>query len=203
MDDSPQLTRWIRRLAGGEERAAEVVWQHYYDRLVRLASRALDGTPRRAADEEDVALSAMKSFCRGAAAGRFPRLDDRHDLWNLLVTITARKANKLAVAHRAQKRGEGRVRGESGFVHSSMSNHARGIEQVVGSEPTPEFACLVAETYAEMLARLGDETLERIAILKMEGYQNDEIAKEVPCALRTVERKLQRIRAEWDAFIPR
>ena len=55
--------------------------------------------PRRrpgcAADEEDVALSAFDSFCRGDGAGRFPRLDDRDDLWRLLLLLTARKAAHL------------------------------------------------------------------------------------------------------------
>ena len=52
--------------------------------------------PRVAADEEDVALSAFDSFCRGAQRGRFPQLDDRDNLWRLLVVITSRKAVDLA-----------------------------------------------------------------------------------------------------------
>jgi hypothetical protein len=34
------------------------------------------GAPRRVADEEDVALSAFRSFCLGAQAGRFSKLVD-------------------------------------------------------------------------------------------------------------------------------
>jgi hypothetical protein len=52
-----------------------------------LARARLRNTPRRIADEEDVAPSAFDSFCRAARAGRFPRLDDRHDLWQILVLI--------------------------------------------------------------------------------------------------------------------
>src|SRR5262249_36398416 len=64
--------------------------------------------PRRAADEEDVALSALASFCRGAEQGRFPRLEDRDDLWALLVVIAARKAVDLRQREGRQKRGGGR-----------------------------------------------------------------------------------------------
>jgi hypothetical protein len=46
-------------------------------------------------DEEDAALSAFHSVCAGIAAGRFPDLGSRGNLWRLLVVITARK-----VAHR-------------------------------------------------------------------------------------------------------
>jgi DNA-directed RNA polymerase specialized sigma24 family protein len=35
----------------------------------------------------------------------------------------------------------------------------------------------------------------------MEGYTNDEIAAKLDCAPSTVERKLQRIRAQWQQEI--
>jgi hypothetical protein len=57
------------------------------------------------ADQEDVALSAFDSFCRNAEEGRFPHLDDRDNLWRLLVVITARKASKLVRAEGRLERG--------------------------------------------------------------------------------------------------
>ncbi len=96
---SDDVTRWIRRLADGDELAAQRIWERYFEDLTRLARKRLAGLPRRAADEEDVALSAMNSFYRGALAGRFPQLSDREDLWKLLVTITARKATAQRRRH--------------------------------------------------------------------------------------------------------
>jgi hypothetical protein len=32
-----------------------------------------------------VALSAIRSICQRVAEGKFPRLDDRHDRWRILV----------------------------------------------------------------------------------------------------------------------
>lgn len=40
-------------------------------------------------------LSAFHSFCRAAAQGRFPRLNDRNDLWQLLIVLSDRKAHNL------------------------------------------------------------------------------------------------------------
>lgn len=110
------VSRWIHELTDGDAEAAQRLWQHYCDRLIRLASRRLGNAHRAVADEEDVALSAFNSFLRGAAAGRFPRLEDRDDLWRLLVTITARKALAQRRRQRTKKRGAGRVRGESAFM---------------------------------------------------------------------------------------
>ena len=85
-----QVSQWLTRLQRGDQRAAEVIWNEYFEKIVRLARRRLGELPRRVADEEDVALSAMNSLFRGAKAGRFPRLEDRDDLWKLLVTIRER-----------------------------------------------------------------------------------------------------------------
>src|SRR5262249_59982732 len=120
----------------------------------------LRGLPRRAADEEDVALSAFDSFCRGAEQGRFPQLESRDDLWALLVVITARKAIDLRQREGRQKRGGGRVGGES-VLDELLGDEdgAGGIGRVVGAEPTPEFAAQVAEELGRLLALLPSDEL--------------------------------------------
>src|SRR5262245_22975274 len=110
MASEGSVTRWISLLKDGDPHAAQELWQAYWHRLVALARTRLRSTPRGVADEEDVALSAFDSFCRRAARGRFPRLDDRDDLWQLLLLLTARKAINLAHHERRQSRGAGRVR---------------------------------------------------------------------------------------------
>jgi len=60
------ITHWLPALQQGNEQAAERLWQEYFVKIVRLAKRRMEGLRLRAADEEDVALSAMNSFCRMA-----------------------------------------------------------------------------------------------------------------------------------------
>ena len=107
MNTDGSVTQWISRLKGGEASAAGQLWQAYFPRLVGLARHKLGPRPRRLADEEDVALSAFKSLCLGAAGGRFPQLADRDSLWPLLVVLTAHKAHDLIKYERRQKRGGG------------------------------------------------------------------------------------------------
>lgn len=198
MDAQASISVWIEQLKEGQQEAAAPLWQRYFHALVRLAQKKLHGTRRAAADEEDVALSAFDSFCRAAEAGRFPRLNDRDDLWRLLVVITERKAaNQKRDAHRL-KRGGGKVAGESAFASPDGSEVGPGIARVAGREPTPAFAAQVAEECQRLLEALGDDTLRRIAVLKMEGYANEEIAAQMTLALRTIERKLALIRKMWD-----
>lgn len=185
-----EITVWLKGLAQGDGLASQRIWERYCHQLIDLARKKLGQAGRRVADEEDVALSAFNSFCQGAAAGRFPRLDDRHDLWRLLVTITARKAmRQIRDAHR-QKRGGAAVRGESAL-------HA-GIGQVLGREPTPELAAQMAEQTQHLFDLLDDDPLRLVALLKLEGYTNEEIARSMDCSLRTVKRRLANIRRQWE-----
>jgi DNA-directed RNA polymerase specialized sigma24 family protein len=203
MASEGSVSSWIGQLQAGEPAAAQKLWESYFQRLVALARRKLQGTPRRAADEEDVALSAFDSFCRGAARGQFPQLQDRNDLWRLLVVITARKALALTRHENRRKRGGGAVLDEAAIPggRDSSANLA-GLEHIVGREPSPEFAAQVAEECSRLLALLNKPELRTVAVCKMEGYSIDEIAAKLGCNARTVDRKLWIIRNLWEQELP-
>jgi DNA-directed RNA polymerase specialized sigma24 family protein len=197
MSSAGSVTQWLTELKGDDPRAAQqALWERYFQRLAALARKQLRDLPRRAVDEEDVVLSALDSFFRDARAGHFPLLTDRNSLWPLLVKITARKSCNERKHQRAKKRGGGRVRGESAFARCDQSDEA-AIAQVVGETPTPEFVLEVTEECHRLLDLLDDESLRRIASLKLAGYTNSEIAQQLAVVERTVERKLGRIRQQW------
>ena len=198
MSSAASVTTWIEQLRAGNRAAAQHLWDRYFRRLVDLARTRLRGVPRGAADEEDVALCAFDSFCRGLERGRFPLLDGRDDLWALLMVITARKAIDLRQREGRQKRGGGRVGGES-VLDELLGDEdgARGISQKVGKEPTPEIAAQVAEQFRVLLALLPNEEVRSVALRKMEGYTHDEIAAAIGCAVVTVGRRVELIRSVW------
>jgi RNA polymerase sigma factor (sigma-70 family) len=197
MSDAGSVTRWMTALKSGDSLAAQPLWERYHRRLLALAREKLRAARRRSADEEDVVQNAFHSFFAGVARGRFPRLDDRDNLWRLLVVITARKAlDQLAHEH-SRRQGGGTREGESRMNPGAPEFNGTAIEQVVGDEPTPEFAAQVAEEYERLLDRLGSDSLRRVAVLKMEGLTTDEIAGRLACSRRTVARKLDTIRVIW------
>jgi RNA polymerase sigma factor (sigma-70 family) len=189
-DTGGSVTRWISALKQGDQAAASGIWDSYFRRLVGLARARLRDVPRLIADEEDVALSAFDSFCRRAQAGQFRRLNDRDDLWQILALITARKAIDL-------RNYEGRQSRKTGQVRSLTEMTREGLETIGGDEPTPELAAQLAEESQRLMEQLGDPGLRSVALLKLEGYTNDEIAARLGCVTSTVERKLARIRAKW------
>lgn len=196
MASAGSVTLWIDQLKAGARDAAQALWESYFSQLVARARHKLAGAPRRAADEEDVALSAFKSFCRAAEQGRFPQLNDRDDLWQLLIVLSDRKASDLVQSERRQRRGGGRVIDEAALGNED-SSAGSPLAQVVGREPTPELTAQVAEECRRLLDLLEDAALQRVALRKMEAYTVEEIAAELGCVPRTVKRRLQVIRRIW------
>src|SRR5271155_3510680 len=196
------ITGWLGDLREGDQAAAQPLWEHYFSKLVVVARTKLRRMRKTTADqdEEDAALSAFNSFCAGAARGKFPQLADREDLWRLLVVITARKAMAQANREGRQKRGGGRVVEEAVLVGRGLEGgegSIAGLERIAAAGPTPEFAAMMAEECRRLLDALGDESLRQVAVSRMEGYNNDEIADQLGCARRTVARRLDLIRKTW------
>jgi DNA-directed RNA polymerase specialized sigma24 family protein len=195
-DSQGSITRWIADLKQGDLGAANGLWERYFTRMVELARTRLRGSRGRDAgsDEEDAALSAFDSLCAGLARGRFPQLGDREDLWRLLVVITTRKVMAQTRRQLREKRGGGSVRPAADLADPGPDEEDHLLARAVGSEPTPEFAAMVAEEYRRLLERLDDDVLRKVAVLRMEGHTSDEIAEKLGCARRTVARQLALIR---------
>jgi DNA-directed RNA polymerase specialized sigma24 family protein len=184
MGTDGSVTRWIGGLKAGDAAALQRLWERYWERLISLARRGFADCRRLGADEEDVLQSVFDSLFRCAQIGRFPKLNDRDDLLQILLMLTKRKAAN------ARKR-----------EFKQSGGHARSwrddLAEMVAEEPGPAFAAQVAEECRSLLGRLGHPDLQSIAVLKMEGRTNHEIAVRMKRSVPTVERKLRLIRSIW------
>lgn len=192
---SPSVTTWIEQIKAGETAAAQRLWERYLSQLAQVAQSRLAGSPQQVADAEDVVVVAFEKFLRYVQTGRFPHLYDRYDLWQVLLLVTEQVAIDQRRALSAAKRG--------GFVTRSLAD-ARGSTAESGSQwqptapdPTPDFVVAAAEQCRRLLGLLEDEQLHRIALGKLHGLTNEEIAGQEQLSLRTVERKLNIIRKIW------
>tara|TARA_R110002111_G_scaffold258083_1_gene326906 strand:+ start:168221 stop:168841 length:621 start_codon:yes stop_codon:yes gene_type:complete len=193
------VTQWIDQLKTGDAQAAQKLWESYFLEMVEVARRKLRGAPRGMADEEDVALSAFKSFCLGAQNGRFPQITDRENLWPLLVAITSHKSVDLIRNENRQKRG-GTGKSGNDEERKKQTSLPVDFEEIIQQQPSPEFAVQLAEELErllDLLDKTGDSTLRQVALGKMEGETTTEIAQNLGFARRTVERKLQLITRLW------
>ncbi len=197
MSEEHSITLWIADLkVQDDNQAQQEIWKRYFQRLVGLARFKLGDSPRRAKDEEDVAVSALHCFFAGVGDGKFPELKDRTNLWPLLAKITARKAINQRRDALRQKRGGGQVRGESLFLNADDAS-ALGLGDVIADDLTPAHLATLEEERIRLFASLPDDVLRTVALKKLEGFLNSEIAEELGVTERTVERKLNRIRNLW------
>ncbi|WP_165226708.1 ECF-type sigma factor [Aquisphaera insulae] len=196
MSNPSPVRMWVSQLRDGDPGAAQQLWNTYFLRMVGVARGKLSGVSGRMADEEDVALSAFKSFCRGTRDGRFAQLLEVEDPWPLLMALTKHKAVDLVRHERRVKRGGvGQVpTAEDG---DAAVEEAR-LSQIAGHEPDPHELLQVTEACQSLLDRLSDTILRAIALWRLEGFTTEEIAGKLGFTPRTIERKLQIIRRLWN-----
>jgi DNA-directed RNA polymerase specialized sigma24 family protein len=182
---SDTINDWIERFAADDDDAATPIVDAYYDRLVRFARSRLKGLPPQVADDEGAVVSAFRSFFSGVRGRQYDRLENREDLWRVLATITARKAI-------AQYRRHWKQSGERDRVQ-----HLPDFERMTSSQPTPEEVAAFLDDCRARVEGLGNETLQRIALLKLEGHATGEIAERLGVHVRSVQRKLKLIETQW------
>ncbi len=176
------VTRLMRAVQGDRLSAVGPLLAAYFDRLMQLARKRLQHLPGMAGYEEDLALRSFHSVCQRLRDPARPlHLAGRDDLWRLLATRTISRAIDLIRRHRPRE-----VPGD------------HDVEQLLAREPTPEEAAEMADECRHLLDRLDEPVLRQIALWKVEGYTNEEIAARLGCVPRTVERKVRRIRLLWN-----
>ena len=187
------VSSWIVAFRGNDQEAARRLWDRYFNRLVKVARKELGKRgPKGASDDEDVALSAFDAFCRGLHDGQFPRVQNRDDLWALLLVITTRKANDRAKGELAQKRGGG----QSALSLETLATE--DLARLCEDQPDPQMAAMIAEEWTRLLHSLEDAALQRVVLWKLEGLTNAEISERSGCTRQTIQRRLRLIREIWE-----
>jgi len=187
MSKPGEVSHWIDQVKHGDSAAANRIWQHYFDRLVRSVRRGLKGQNRVVSDEEDIVLSVFDSFYAAVEKGRFPDLAARDDLWRLLLRMSARKVIDKRRRDRRQRRG--------GDVEiRSFGGDDETVIEAIGDEPSPEMVLMMQESVEAFFSHLGVGQLQDLAVAKLEGNSNAELARRFGCSERTIERRLHLIR---------
>jgi RNA polymerase sigma factor (sigma-70 family) len=183
-DDQWTATDLLARYRDGDQRAAQILFERYVERLTVLARARLSPRMAGRTDPEDVVLSAWRSFFIGIRSGRFT-LQRSADLWRLLVSITMHKLYRHVRHHSAQKRAVGSERSLDPAEEAWLTSAEH--------EPTPDEAMALVEELEVVMAQLGPFA-RRVLELRLQGEQLGAIAAETGRSERTVRRILAQIR---------
>lgn len=168
--------------------AIEALWRRYAPRVQGVARPAIRALPPGAGDEEDVAQSSFRAFFDAAANGLAPELENREQLWRYLATIARNKAADRVRREARARRGGGK-HPESGSLSRFVSNAA-----------SPSQIAHCQEVLRRLLTELDasdDSKLRTVATMRLEGATVQDIADDLNCTTRTVQRKLHIIERLW------
>ncbi len=168
MSGSQSSKDFLDRLNAGSASAKEEVYTRYFDRLYRAAERLIGERLRRVFAPEDAAQSALASFFRGMAKGRY-HFDQSGRLWGLLVKI---------MHHKIQEHGR------------AGPEQLPEPEKIIDGEPPPEKAVELADAIEAATAGLKPRHLEICHLFYQEELSSPEIAARVGCSRWTVRRVL-------------
>lgn len=194
--DSDSISRWFDGLHAGDEVAVELLWRHYFPRLVGVARGRFGNAAGPAYDAEDAAQSAFAHVCRHIAAGGCERLRSRSELWALLVAATRNKVIDQTRRETAAKRG-----GDAPIQSLAAADSRFGLLEVVSPDPSPSGFLVLQESLDRLLDVLRDDTLRAIALALLEGETQQEIASRLQVSSRTIRRKVALIREDWEKLL--
>lgn len=188
MPDAGSITCLIPGVRNRDDVAIEALWRRYAPRVRGVARPAVRALPPGAGDEEDVAQSSFRAFFDAAANGLAPRLENRDQLWRFLATIARNKA-----ADRVRRELRARRGGGTHPESASLSHFA-------GDDARPSQVVECQEVFDRLIAELDvadDPKLRVVALMRLEGASVQDIAAELNCTSRTIQRKLHIIERLW------
>ncbi len=146
----------------------------------------LDGKFGRRFDPEDVAQSVMGSFFVRLRDGQY-NLEESGALWRLLVAMAANKVKERKRFHLADKRT---IKAEDS-TDADGSVYGVPLGRLLAA-PSADDEAALRETLEGVMSKLSPAK-RQIMHFHLRGSSIAEIAKEVDCAERTVQRTLKQI----------
>ena len=185
MPDTPSERSALEALQAGDEDAARQLFDRYAEQLVVLARRRISQRLASRIDAEDIVQSVFRTFFHRAKQGQF-HLAEPDDVCKLLARITAHKTFRQIAFHRRAKRDAGQETAQGDDAQDLLM-------KLMMAEPSPEEATAFLDQLQHFLAKLEDEE-RRILELRMEGYNNVEIAGRLGISDRKIRRLMERVR---------
>lgn len=188
MQDNDQGDRTLaQECEAGNERAFEAIFERYGDKLIKVAGKRISERLASRIEAEDVVQSVFRTFFGRVQEHRFT-FQHADDLWKLLVSMTLNKLRNKVDFHTAAKRDVDAEQPLGGGTSSFPSAF-----DPTGQEPSPEAVVAFLDLLENFMKDLRPQD-RRILEYRLQGWTQDEIAREVCCTERTVRRVIDRIR---------
>lgn len=199
------LSQLVESVRNGDSEASDKLANSFFGQALFLAQKRLPKSPSPMVDHEDLAISALRSFCLRIRDGRIEYRGDK-ELVGVLKTIIRAKTNRLFEHHFAEKRDSRRLVSIPGNVSAEhpadeLSLQIDGVELVIDSDERPSVARILDSLQTELhdlfrsLVSILDEHPRRAMLLLLENdLNNQQLAERLGRSVASVERYRQLIR---------
>lgn len=193
VEDS-SITQWLQRLRSGESDAARQIWNRYYPRIVRFAELHLEKNADHAVDGEDVAQSAFRTVYLAVMDGKYPNIDDRNNLWRLLLVATLNRVRRHYRDIHALKRSVDKLA-------SKPVTGRKMLMELSGPAAEAELADLVETLLRHLDQEDPTGELRQIALLQLEQHSATAIAQRLQKRKTYVLQRIRWVRILWEEVI--
>jgi RNA polymerase sigma-70 factor, ECF subfamily len=185
MPDAEESRILVDLWRAGDQQAAQKLFDRYAERLLALARRRISQRLASRVDPEDVVQSVFRTFFARAKAGRF-HIAEQDDLAKLLVRITVHKTLRQVEFHKAAKRDPHQETAQGDTAQ-------RQLVEALDGEPPPEAAVAFLDQLEHFLKQLGPDE-RQILEMRLQGYNNREIAEKLGFYDRKIRRVIEHVR---------
>jgi RNA polymerase sigma-70 factor, ECF subfamily len=182
---NPQEQVLIDLWRRGDQDAARQIVERYFDRMLRLARRRISQRLASRVDPEDIVQSVFRTFFVRLKDGQFV-FQDEDDLCKLLMRITLHKTLRQVAFHKAAKR-------DPNLETNQGDQHREQLLALLDKEPSAEATVAFLDQMEHFLEQLEPQT-RQIIEMRLQGFTNDEIAKELNIYDRKIRRAVERVR---------
>lgn len=189
------VTNWLRGIELGDDDAAFQLWNRYSPEMHEVARRRMRRLKSKdVLDEDDIVCSAFAAICLAARKGQLVNVGNRNELWGLMIVTIHRKIGQREEYVAAAKRNSDQMISQADRVQDMGSR----LERLSNSDTGVLSQLIQVEAADLLLRKLDDPDHRAVAVLKLAGYTNEEIASELGYARRTIQRMLSLIKSCWE-----
>jgi DNA-directed RNA polymerase specialized sigma24 family protein len=194
---SGSVSGWIELIRLGNTVAIEPLLERYFQRLVSFSDRKLRSGIRTSDDGEDIALQVIESVFRKIGRGSYPKLSDRNDLWLVLMVAAQRRVIDKQRKVLRWERHFAPVRTLTDLMEVLNDD----LGEYLSKDDGQRRACEMIDLWDHMLSKLKDPSHREIAMLKLDGYSNRDIAIELKMTPKRVDRAVESILERWRSIL--
>lgn len=187
------VTRWIEQMRAGDRIAVNALSERYFKKLGNAARSRLHKQAQTLHDKDDVANFVLEAVVRNISQGKYPDLQDRDDLWFLMLSITQCRISNILKRERSQK-----VQPTSLTSLTELLETYEGELSDLSLNSDPEQVAIeINDCWQELMRILPDDDFREIARLKLDFYSNRQISSMMKLTPKYIDRKVAEIQRMW------